>query len=65
MPIKLGKLTTNPTTETPWTLWRIQNGVRSLAGEFTCKDDALRAIAQLKKLFPNSDYYLEFTGKAR
>lgn len=65
MPLKLGKLTTNPPTETPWTLWRIQNknGVRSLAGKFTRKDEALRAVAQLQKLFPKSVWEVEFTGK--
>lgn len=60
--LNLGTLTPK-TTETPWTLWRMQNGTRTLAGEFARKDDALRAVGQLKKLFPKSVYYPEFTGK--
>lgn len=60
--LNLGTLTPK-TTGTPWALWRRQNGIRSLAGEFAHKEDALRAIAQLQKLFPKSEYYAEFTGK--
>lgn len=57
------KLTPYDITTTPWTLWRVQGGIRSIAGEFATKDEAERAIAQLQKLFPASIYVTQFTGK--
>lgn len=44
-----------------WSLWRDQ-GIRSFCGDFGSRAEAEKAIIQLKKLFPNSIYTIEFEG---
>lgn len=45
----------------PWRVWRESRGMRTIAGDYSTKDEAERAIRQLQKL-PGA-LSLEFTGK--
>ncbi len=51
-----------PTAPYAWRIWRRWRGQRTIAGDYATRVEAERGIQQIKKLFGDSELYLEFIG---
>ena len=49
-------------TEKPWRLWRTWRDVRSIAGEFSTRPEAEKAMVQIARL--PGETTIEYTGKS-